>query len=44
MNTIKIQADGSAVERDRKLDADPLEYLGYRVELAEDTTLRSFFK
>ena len=44
MNTIAIQADGSVAEKGRKLDADPLEYLGYRVELAEDETLRSFFK
>lgn len=44
MNTVILQSDG-ALQRDGvSVAADPLRYLGYKVELEQGYTLRSFFR
>lgn len=44
MNIVTLQADGSIMESRRFLSDDPLEFLGYKVEIVEGVTLRTFFK
>jgi hypothetical protein len=44
MNIVTLQPDGSVFESRRHLSEDPLEFLGYKVEIAERATLRTFFK
>ncbi len=44
MNIVRIETDGSVVENRKRLEESPLEYLGYRVELAGGATLRTFFR
>jgi hypothetical protein len=44
MNTIILKSDGALAQDDQPIAADPLVYLGHKVELGQDYTLRSFFK
>ncbi len=44
MNTITLLPDGSLSDAGKPACADPLIYLGHKVELAPDYTLRSFFR
>lgn len=43
MNIVTIEPDGSVVENRKRIERDPLEFLGYKVELAAGATLRTFF-
>ena len=44
MNTIQLQNDGTIIDERRRDAAEPLSVLSNRVELAQDFTLRSFFR
>lgn len=44
MNIVTLQADGSILENRKYLGDDPLEHLGYKLEIADGVVLRSFFK
>ncbi len=44
MNSIRLQSDGVIIDSRKPVATDPLSYLSFRVELAEDFTLRSFFR
>jgi hypothetical protein len=44
MNMVTLQPDGSILESRRHLLDDPLEYLGYKVEISKGVTLRTFFE
>jgi hypothetical protein len=44
MNTITITSEGYVICNGRKAEDDILLYLGYRVELGEGFTLRSYFR
>jgi hypothetical protein len=44
MNTITLKSDGAIAQADALVSADPLMFLGHKVELGQDYTLRSFFK
>jgi hypothetical protein len=44
MNTIRLQSDGAIIDKRKPVETDPLIYLSFKVELAEDFTLRSFFR
>ena len=44
MNTIRLQSDGAIIDDGKSVETDPLSYLSFKVELAEDFTLRSFFR
>ena len=44
MNTVHITTTGALTETDGAVIQDPLPFLGHRVLLAEDWTLRSFFR
>ncbi len=44
MNTVTLQSDGTLIQHDQSVAADPLVVLGHQVELGRDYTLRSFFK
>jgi hypothetical protein len=44
MNIVTVQPDGSVFESHRHLSDDPLEFLGYKVEISKGVTLRSFFE
>ena len=44
MNTVILQPDGALQQDDLSVAADPLRYLGFKVELGQGYTLRSFFR
>jgi len=44
MNAIILQSDGALQQDDTPVAADPLRFLGYKVELGQGYTLRSFFR
>jgi hypothetical protein len=44
MNTVILKSDGALAQDDKTIAADPLIYLGHKVDLEQDYTLRSFFK
>ena len=44
MNTVTLQSDGVLKQDDASAAADPLMFLGHKVELEPGYTLRSFFK
>lgn len=44
MNTVTLCADGRLIAEGRPVDNRPLTYLNARVQLAEDFTLRGFFR
>jgi hypothetical protein len=44
MNQVTLKADGSMQVMQRTVSNQPLLYLGYKLRLAPDFTLRSFFK
>ncbi|MBF0529261.1 MAG: hypothetical protein HQK55_08325 [Deltaproteobacteria bacterium] len=43
MNTVTLQKDGSMLCGNETVDHEPLRYLGARIELETDYTLKSFF-
>lgn len=44
MNIITLHSDGNCSQREKSLASGLLPYLGYKVELTSDYTLRSFFR
>jgi hypothetical protein len=44
MNTITLQSDGALLQNNVPVAADPLRFLGFKVELGQGYTLRSFFR
>jgi len=44
MNIVRLQRNGTLIDRKAELTTDPLGYLGFRIELDTDVTLRSFFR
>ncbi|MCU0593578.1 MAG: hypothetical protein MUC57_19180 [Desulfobacterales bacterium] len=44
MNTVILKSDGELQRDGVSVPADPLRYLGYKVELGQGYTLRSFFR
>jgi hypothetical protein len=44
MNVVTLQSDGSVSEGRKCLTDDPLEFLGYKLEIADGVTLRAFFE
>ncbi len=44
MNPITLQPDGGLLYGRTRIDGDPLPFLGYQIELAEECSLRSFFR
>jgi hypothetical protein len=44
MNIVTLQPDGSVLESRKKLSDAPLEFLGYKVEIAKGVKLRTFFE
>lgn len=44
MNTIQLQNNGTIIDERQQVVAEPLAYLGDKVELADAFTLRSFFQ
>jgi hypothetical protein len=44
MNIVTLQPDGSVLENRKHLSDDPLEFLGYKIEIARGVILRTFFE